>query len=91
MTIRMCISLTLLGLLLIALIVALSGCATLLTGTTDPGQVKAIMESTNARGCIYARVSATPWASATTVVVGTWGDPPPSLEECWKGLPTGIP
>jgi len=72
-------------------IAATTACAPLLTGTTDPAQIKSIMESTNARGCIYARVSATPWASATTVIVGTWGDPPPSLEECWKGLPAGIP
>jgi len=69
----------------------LTGCAPLLTGTTDPAQVKAIMESTNARGCIYARASAAPWAQATTVIIGTWGQDGPRFEDCWKGIPPGIP
>ena len=91
MTARMSISLTILGLLALALIVALTGCPLLLTGTTDPGKVQAIMDSTHARGCIYARASATPWASATTVLVGTWGDPPPTMKECWSTLPPAVP
>lgn len=68
-----------------------SACSLLLTGSTDPAKVQTIMASTNARGCIYARASATPWASATVVLVGTWGDPAPSLQECWKQLPPDLP
>ena len=80
------------GLLLaIAAVVTLSGCGWLLTGSTDPGKVQAIMDSTHARGCIYARASALPWASATTVLVGTWGDPPPNMTECWEKLPPAAP
>lgn len=77
--------------LAIAIAIACTACGFLLTGTTDPGKVQAIMDSTHARGCIYARASASPWASASTVLVGTWGDPPPSLEECWKNLPPAMP
>jgi len=69
----------------------LVGCAPLLTGTTDPAKISAIMQSTNAAGCIYARASAAPWASITTIIVGTWGDPRPSLQECWKQLPPELP
>jgi hypothetical protein len=69
----------------------LTSCGLLLTGSTDPAKVQAIMDSTNARGCIYARASATPWASASTILVGTWGDPPPSLKECWQTLPPATP
>jgi hypothetical protein len=87
----MSISLMILTFLAIALIVALTGCGLLLTGSTDPGKVQAIMDSTHARGCIYARASAAPWASATTILVGTWGEPPPTLEECWKTLPPNLP
>ena len=71
----------------IALTLLLHGCAPLLTGTTDPGKVAAIMESTNARGCIFTRASASPWASAVIYLMGTWGDPAPELERCWKVLP----
>jgi len=79
-------------LLFVLLLTALaSACGFILTGSNDPAKVQAIMDSTHARGCIYARASATPWASATTVLVGTWGDPPPSLEECWKTLPPDLP
>ena len=70
---------------------AQSACGFLLTGSTDPGKVQTIMDSTHARGCIYARASALPWASATTVLVGTWGDPPPSMSECWDKLPPDLP
>jgi hypothetical protein len=80
--------------IIFAALAALSLCAScgyLLTGSTDPAKVEKIMDSTHARGCIYARASATPWASASTVLVGTWGDPPPSLEECWKNLPPAMP
>jgi len=69
----------------------LTSCGFLLTGSTDPGKVQAIMESTHARGCIYARASAEPWAKATTILVGTWGDPPPSMSECWDKLPPSAP
>lgn len=73
------------------LIPLLTACGFLLTGSTDPGKVQTIMDSTHARGCIYARASALPWASATTVLVGTWGDPPPSMKECWSTLPPSSP
>jgi len=87
-TARQLAPLTLL-ILLTALI--LHACGFLLTGSTDPGKVKTIMDSTHARGCIYTRVSAQPWASATTVLVGTWGDPPPTMKECWTTLPPAAP
>jgi hypothetical protein len=80
--------LLILGALLFA---ALTGCSFLLTGSNDPGKVQTIMDSINARGCIYARASAKPWASATTVLVGTWGDPPPTIKECWQYLPPELP
>lgn len=76
-----------------AVIVAalLFGCAPLLTGTNDPGKVQAIMDSIHARGCVYARVSASPWAQAITYLVGTWGDPPPDMASCWQQLPPVAP
>ena len=74
-----------------AVVVLCAGCGFLLTGTTDPAAVKAIMDSIHARGCLYARASAAPWASAVTVIVGTWGQPAPELDQCFKSTPTGIP
>ena len=77
---------------MIAVVLALlPGCAPLLAGTTDPGKIAAIMQATNAAGCIYTRASASPWASVTTILVGAWGEPRPSLEECWRQLPTENP
>lgn len=76
---------------LIALVLTTTSCTTLLAGTTDPGKVQAIMQSTNAAGCIYTRASASPWASITTIIVGAWGDPRPSLTECWQQLPRDNP
>lgn len=67
------------------------GCAPLLTGSTDPKDIRDIMQTQNARGCLYARASATPWAQATIIVIGTWGPDPPPYEQCWQGLPSGIP
>lgn len=84
-------SLALWSLLTLAVAWLSSGCALLLTGSTDPAKVAAIMDSVNARGCIFARASATPWASATTVIVGTWGEPAPDLATCWEQLPTVAP
>jgi len=69
----------------------LTGCALLLTGTSDPAKIQTIMDSTKARGCIYSRASAKPWVSATVVLVGTFGDPPPTMAECWKQLPPELP
>lgn len=69
----------------------LVGCAPLLTGTNDPAKVQTIMDSTHARGCIYSRASAKPWVSATVVLVGTFGEPPPTMAECWKQLPPELP
>jgi len=79
------------ALLLLCAALAFPACGFLLTGSTDPGKVQTIMDSTHARGCIYTRVSAQPWASATTVLVGTWGDPPPTMKECWTTLPPAAP
>jgi len=79
------------ALLLLCSILLIPACGFLLTGSTDPGKVQTIMDSTHARGCIYTRVSALPWASATTVLVGTWGDPPPTMKECWSTLPPAVP
>lgn len=77
--------------LILLLVLVLSSCAFLLTGSNDPAKVQTIMDSTHSRGCIYARASANPWASATVVLVGTFGDPPPTLTECWKQLPPELP
>jgi hypothetical protein len=79
------------ALLILLTALALPACGFLLTGSTDPGKVQSIMDSTHARGCIYTRASATPWASATTILVGTWGDPPPTMKECWQYLPPTTP
>jgi hypothetical protein len=79
------------ALLALALCLSTTACGLLLTGSTDPGRVQSIMDSTHARGCIYSRVSATPWVSAVTVLVGTWGDPPPTMKECWSTLPPASP
>lgn len=68
-----------------------TACAPLLYGGSDPQASLAVMKETNARGCIYVRASAQPWAQATTIIVGTWGQDPPDYKECWKGLPAGIP
>jgi hypothetical protein len=78
------------GLVIAATVLLLTGCGFLLTGTTDPAQVQPIMQSTNARGCIYTRASAAPWAQVTTILVGTWGQDPPPYQACWQGLPAGI-
>jgi len=75
----------------IAVLVLINGCALLLTGTTDPAKVEAIMSSTNARGCVYARASATPWASVVTYLVGSFGEPAPLFEDCWRALPPSSP
>lgn len=64
-----------------------SGLGILQNPATDVSQQRAIMEQQNARGCIYFRANALPWASVTTLLVGTWGQEPPSYAECWKGLP----
>jgi len=74
-----------------ATVLIMAGCAPLLTGTSDPGKIQTIMDSTKARGCIYSRASAKPWVSATVVLVGTFGEPPPTMAECWKHLPPELP
>jgi len=79
------------ALLLLCAALVIPSCGFLLTGSTDPGKIQAIMDSTNARGCIYARASTLPWVSTTTVLVGTWGDPPPTMKECWSTLPPASP
>ena len=69
----------------------LTSCAYLLTGSTDPAHVETIMKATNSRGCILGRADAKPWAQAALLLFGTWGDNPPSQEDCWKGMPVGGP
>lgn len=81
----------LMGLLTGVAIALATGCAPILTGTADPQASLAILKEANARGCLYARASAQPWAQATTIIVGTWGTDPPAYAECWRGLPAGIP
>jgi hypothetical protein len=80
-----------LALLLLTVALALAGCAGWIPQGATTGDVKDIMAQENARGCIYVRASATPWAQATMLVVGTWGQDPPPYAECWKGLPAGVP
>jgi len=46
-----------------------------------------IMKAQNARGCLYIRGSATPFASAGFIALGTWGADPPKYADCWRGLP----
>lgn len=77
--------------LTLLLALACSACGVLLTGRTDPAAIEKIMESTKARGCIYAHASAKPYAEASTILVGTWGDPPPDLTACWTSIPPGLP
>jgi len=78
-------------LLLLLAASCLSACAPLLTGTASTSDALKVMKAENARGCIYVRASATPWAQATLLLVGTWGAKPPEYSECWKGLPAGVP
>ena len=75
--------------MLAALLIA--ACAGLTTSCASTSDAKKLMDSTNARGCLYSRASATPWAQATIIVVGTWGENPPTYAECWQGLPAAIP
>ncbi len=71
--------------------ILLAGCARILTGTGSTEEALAIMREQNARGCIYAKGKAQPWADVTIIVVGTWGQEPPPYDQCWSGLPSGIP
>lgn len=77
---------------LLSALLGLSGCSglALLNQNNTEDQTRAILEMQNARGCIYFNGSAAPWASVKTVIVGTWGQNPPSYAECWKGLPPGM-
>lgn len=75
------------------LALALAGCSglgILQNPATDTTQQVAIMAQQNARGCVYLRANAAPWASVTTIIVGTWGQDPPSYAECWRDLPAEI-
>jgi hypothetical protein len=46
-----------------------------------------VMQQQNARGCLFIRGSATPFASAGFVAVGTWGNDPPAYKDCFIGMP----
>lgn len=67
--------------------VLLTGCAALYGTKASPEDVRALLELQNARGCIYFRGAALPWADVTMHVIGTWGSNPPTYEECFKSLP----
>jgi hypothetical protein len=71
-----------------AVVVALVLAGVLLTGC--PAQSLEVMKQENARGCVYFRGSAAPWASVNTLIVGTWGQDPPPYESCWRGIPPGL-
>ena len=51
------------------------------------GQSLEIIREQHARGCVFARAAATPWAAGGILLVGTWGPNPPTYEQCWKNLP----
>lgn len=68
-----------------------AGCAPLLTGTNSVEDALKVMREQNARGCLYLKGKAQPWADVTLMVVGTWGQEPPAYAECWTGLPTAAP
>ena len=68
--------------ILLAVALVVSGCAI---------ESLEVMKEQNARGCVYVRASAQPWAQATTIIVGTWGTDPPKYIDCWRGLPIGLP
>ena len=79
--------------LLLTLCLLLSGCSGLgflQNPATDTTQQIAIMQQQNARGCVYLRANAQPWASVTTIIVATFGQAPPTYEQCWQGLPREI-
>lgn len=76
--------------LIVALFSGCSGLGILQNPASDPSSQLAIMKQENARGCIYFRGNATPWADVKTVIVGTWGQNPPLYAECWQGLPSGF-
>lgn len=71
--------------------VIMAGCAPLLTGTSNVDDALKVLEWQNARGCLYVRGNARPYADVTALVVGTWGPDPPAYAECWQGLPPGVP
>lgn len=79
---------------LIKLLVAtslLTACAPLITGSTDPQAVSEIMQSTNARGCLYHTNHTEQFLRSDTVIIGVWGTPSPQLSECIPGLPRLLP
>lgn len=45
-----------------------------------------VMKVRNARGCIYVHGSATTFASAGFVMVGTWSQGPPPYDQCFEGM-----
>jgi hypothetical protein len=78
-------------LVLALLLPACSGLGILQNPATETTQQLAIMQQANARGCVYFKGNAAPWANVTTIVIGTWGQDPPTYADCWLGLPAGIP
>ncbi len=63
--------------LMVGLGLLLAGCAT--AGTT--------LEHPTFNGCVYGKGNGAPFVNAGLVVVGTVGEHPPTLAECWNRLP----
>jgi len=72
---------------LLLLLPFLTGCPGTFLGGMNSTESLEVMRAQNARGCIFIMGNATSFASARFIVVGTWGDSPPSYEECWRRLP----
>jgi hypothetical protein len=72
-----------------SVVLALALAGALLSGCVS-GQAAEIVRMENARGCVYFRGSAAPWASLNALVVGTFGTDPPAYVECWRGIPPGL-
>ena len=75
--------------LITATVFLLSGCGAILTGSNEPETVRAVMNSTNARGCVAHRNHTEQFLRSDTYIIGTWGTPAPDLADCiksWQGV-----
>ena len=79
-------------LMMVIALALLTGCSGLasLNPNLSAEQQATIMKQENARGCIYFRGNAAPFANVSTLIVGTWGSDPPAYADCWKELPSGF-
>lgn len=75
-------------LILLTLLVSLTGCGGLafLGPNTSADQAKQIMDYSKARGCLYFKGNARPYADADTTIIGTWGEgnAAPDIGTCAK-------